>query len=645
MKKEIFEKIKLVIGIVSVITLLILHLTIGDYMIGEVNTVNILILLPISLLLYILMAYDLVIEMIECFKEKEFFNEITLTLIATIAAFCLQEFVEALAVVVFFKLGEAFEDYAMEKSKKSIEKLTLLKPDVAYLYNDKKEIKCNPEDIKINDFIIVKPGEKIPLDGVIVEGKSTLNTSSISGESLPKDVNVNDEVLSGTINIESPLIIKVTKTFYDSTIVKILNMVENATENKSKKEKFISKFSKIYTPIVIALAFFFAIIPPIIFGLVNYQGYTISSYELWKSWITTGASFLVISCPCSLVLSVPLTYFLGIGLSSKNQVLIKGTTYLEYLNKIDTLFLDKTGTITKGNFEIDAINPYENHSNEELITLALVGEYYSNHPIALAIKKYCKENINENELKDYSLLLGKGIKVTYKDKLLLVGNKKLMQENNINFKEIDDFGTILYVAYNNNFIGSIVIKDQIKEDSIFAISTLKKLGVKNIYMLTGDNENIAKHIASIVGINYKANLLPLDKTNYISEHKKKGENVVFIGDGVNDAPSITLSDVGIAMGALGSDAAIEVSDIVIMNDSLMGIVNAKKIAKYTNVISLENIIFSLVIKFGLMIVTILNNLLSLNIDGIVMYLAIFADVGVTILCVLNSMRLLNKKIK
>jgi len=647
-----FKKIQLILGLIITIAVLVLHLTIGHYelfkideslnSIYNINTVDFLILFPISFITYIFVGYEIYIEAFEGFKEKEIFSENTLTIIATIAAFCIFEFVEALAIVLFFQIGEAFEDYAKDKSKKSIETILELKPDYANLFVDNQEIKETPEEVKIDDILIVKPGERIPLDGVIYKGNTSLDTSSITGESQPIDVKEGDSILSGTINISSVFYLKVTKVYGESTINRILQLVTESNEKKSKKEKFITKFSKIYTPIVISLAFICAIIVPLIIGLVNNS---LGEVTLWQNWITTGCSFLVISCPCSLVLSVPLAYFVSLGVASKNKALIKGSTYLEYLNEIDTVFLDKTGTITKGNFEVNNFYLNNNHTKEELFKLASYGEHYSNHPIAIAIKNNYKNDIKETDISNYENILGKGIKTDYLGKTLLVGNKSLLETNNINFEENKDIGTIIYVSYGNEFIGSLTILDTIKEDSQEAIKDLKQLGIKNIVMLTGDNKDIAEYISDKVGISYYSNLLPQDKTAVIEKYKNNGSKTMFIGDGINDAPSITLSDIGVSMGGIGSDAAVEASDIVIMDDKLSTVKKIKKLAKMTSQVSLVNIIFSLVIKFGMMIFAILNTSLSLNLNSLVVWLAIFADVGVTIICVLNSMSLMKRKIK
>ncbi len=639
MKKFNFKVFRVSISFVITIVLLILHYTIGSNLIFNTVTIDLSIILPISLLTYIFVGYDLFFELIESFKEKEFFNEIFLTLIATIAAFLIGEYVEALAVIVFFQIGEYFEDYAINKSRTSIKATMDLKPNmVRLLVNNVPTIK-KPEEIKVNDVILINPGEKVPLDGVILEGSSSFDYSSMNGESVPVYKKENDEILSGVINLTSPIKLIVKKEYENSTVAHILKLVENVESNKSKPEKFITKFAKIYTPIVCILALIFTIIPPLFIG--------INDPDVWISWVRTGASFLVISCPCALVLSVPMAYFVAIGKASKNKVLIKGSNYLELINQANTIVFDKTGTITKGNFEVTNIETNNNYSSDELIKLASYAEYHSNHPIALAIKKYKNIEINQSLLKDYQDIPGFGVKTYYKDKILLAGNKKLMVSNNINFLEAENIGTNIYIAYDNVYLGCITIKDVIKETSKEAIKDMKNVGINSTYMLTGDNKLIANEIAKEANINHVySELLPLDKVTILekicAESKQK---VIFVGDGINDSPSLAMADIGISMGSIGSDAAIEVSNIVIMDDNLKRISFTKRLAKRTNYIVYQNIIFSIGIKVLILILSVLNSFLHFGIDSSIMWLAIFADVGVTVLCSLNSLRLLTIKIK
>ena len=639
MKKFNFKVFRVSISFAITIVLLILHYTIGSNLIFNTVTIDLSIILPISLLTYIFVGYDLFFELIESFKEKEFFNEIFLTLIATIAAFLIGEYVEALAVIVFFQIGEYFEDYAINKSRTSIKAIMDLKPNmVRLLVNNVPESK-KPEEIKVNDVILINPGERVPLDGVILEGSSSFDYSSMNGESVPVYKKENDEILSGVINLTSPIKLIVKKEYENSTVAHILKLVENVESNKSKPEKFITKFAKIYTPIVCILALIFTIIPPLFIG--------INDPDVWISWVRTGASFLVISCPCALVLSVPMAYFVAIGKASKNKVLIKGSNYLELINQANTIVFDKTGTITKGNFEVTNIETNNNYSSDELIKLASYAEYHSNHPIALAIKKYKNIEIDQSLLKDYQDIPGFGVKTYYKDKILLVGNKKLMVSNNIDFLETKNIGTNIYIAYDNVYLGCITIKDVIKETSKDAIKDMKNVGINSTYMLTGDNKLIANEIAKEVNIDHVySELLPLDKVTILekicAESKQK---VIFVGDGINDSPSLAMADIGISMGSIGSDAAIEVSNIVIMDDNLKRISFTKRLAKRTNYIVYQNIIFSIGIKVLILILSVLNSFLHFGIDSSIMWLAIFADVGVTVLCSLNSLRLLTIKIK
>ena len=595
--------------------------------------------LPLTIVGYIVIAYDLVIEMFEGFKEKEIFSEETLTIIASIAAITIGiingegEFVDGLAVVLFFQLGEHFEDYALDNSRKSIESLMELRPDYVRLLENGKEKTIDPSKAKIGDLFIVKPGEIVPLDGEIVDGKTMINTSSITGESLPQSASKDDKILSGVVNIESPITIKATKTYGDSTVAKILDMVENATNKKTKSEKFITKFAKIYTPIVISLAFLVAIVPPIFFGIKD------GNWATWSDWIYRGASMLVISCPCAIVISIPMSYVVSIGTASKNKILIKGSTYLELIAKSNSIYLDKTGTITEGQFKIDKIETIENIKEKELLDLAIAAECYSNHPIAKAITTNVDLDSYKKDIKEYQQVDGKGVVCLYKGEKLVVGNTKLFELENIEFIESKEVGTIIYVAYDNKFLGNLVIRDTIKPNTIEAIQLFKKHGITNITMLTGDNKEIAKDIAGKVGItNYQAELLPIDKTKALESAKNNGEITMFVGDGVNDAPSLVLSDIGISMGSIGSDSAIEASDIVIMDDDLKRIPFLKSLAKLNKFVVYWNLIFAIAIK----VVTLILNMLGV-LGQWAIAAAIFADVGVTIICCINSLLISLKK--
>lgn len=631
--KEKFDKIVLGLAFIATIVLLIVEILYGENLINGMS-VNNIIILPISLVFYLLVSYDLFIDSFKAIKSKDFFNEVTLSLIATIAAFAIQEYCEGLAVVVFFQIGEKFEKYAVDKSRASIKSIIDLRPDTVTLYNDQIEKVVDPFDVQIGDLIIVKSGERVPVDGIVQKGSSSLDTSSMTGESIPRKIKEGEEIISGVINIGSPLIIKVTKEFYNSTMSKMLDLVENASSTKTKSEKFITKFAKIYTPIVIALAFIIAIFPPLILGYNN--------PEIWSRYIRNGASFLVISCPCALVLSVPMAYFVSLGAASKNKVLIKGSTYLEKFRNIKNIVLDKTGTITKGNFALSKVEPTSNVNKEELIELAMYAEYYSNHPIAKAIIRDEKSKLDSNLLKDYREIEGKGVYVVYKDKVLLAGNEKLLDEYKINYSKNNTVFTKIYVAYDGEFKGTLEIKDEIKETSKIAIANFHKNGVQNVIMLTGDNEKIANEVAKEVGVDkVYASLLPLDKVNKLEEIKKTG-TTLFIGDGVNDAPSLSLADIGVAMGGIGSDITIESSDAVIMDDDLNKVNEVIHTSKANQKVVYENIIFALIIKIGTMILSLIPNL---PIEPYIMWFAIFADVGVTIICVINSLRLLKLKNK
>lgn len=631
--KEKFDKIVLGLAFIATIVLLIVEILYGENSINGMS-VNNIIILPISLVFYLLVSYDLFIDSFKAIKNKDFFNEVTLSLIATIAAFAIQEYCEGLAVVVFFQIGEKFEKYAVDKSRASIKSIIDLRPDTVTLYNDQIEKVIDPFDVQIGDLIIVKSGERVPVDGIVQKGSSSLDTSSMTGESIPRKIKEGEEIISGVINIGSPLIIKVTKEFYNSTMSRMLDLVENASSTKTKSEKFITKFAKIYTPIVIALAFVIAIFPPLILGYNN--------PEIWSRYIRNGASFLVISCPCALVLSVPMAYFVSLGTASKNKVLIKGSTYLEKFRSIKNIVLDKTGTITKGNFALSKVEPASNINKEELIELAMYAEYYSNHPIAKAIIRDEKSKLDSNLLKDYREIEGKGVYVVYKDKVLLAGNEKLLDEYKINYSKNNTVFTKIYVAYDGEFKGMLEIKDEIKETSKIAIANFHKNGVQNVIMLTGDNEKIANEVAKEVGVDkVYASLLPLDKVNKLEEIKKTG-TTLFIGDGVNDAPSLSLADIGVAMGGIGSDITIESSDAVIMDDDLNKVNEVIHTSKANQKVVYENIIFALIIKIGTMILSLIPNL---PIEPYIMWFAIFADVGVTIICVINSLRLLKLKNK
>ena len=550
-------------------------------------------------------------------------DESFLMSVATLGAFLIGELPEAVAVMMFYQVGELFQDYAVDKSKKSIKELMNIRADYANIYENGKIKKVNPKEVKIGSTIIVSPGEKIPLDGEIIEGNSSLDTKALTGESIPKDVFCGNNVLSGCINLNGVIKIKVTKEFGESTVSKIIDLVENVSNKKSKSEKFITKFAKYYTPIVVIIAIILGCIIPFLIK------------DSYSNWIYRALSFLVVSCPCALVISIPLSFFGGIGGASKIGVLIKGSNYLEMLSKVDTILFDKTGTLTKGIFDIQKINPI-GISKDKLLEMVAYAENYSNHPVADAIKKAYTKKIDDKKIKDIKEIPGLGIKAKIGKQLVLVGNKKLMQEENINFIECDDIGTILYVAIDKNYCGYILIADEIKDDSKTAIKELKSNGIKQTIMLTGDKSVVALDVSKKLGIDLSYfELLPQDKAKKVEEilnNKSSNSIVAFVGDGINDAPVLALADIGISMGMVGADSAIEASDVVIMTDELSKIVSAMKISKKTIRIVKENIIFAIFIKIAVLI------LAALGISS--MWQAVFADVGVSIIAVLNALRVL-----
>ena len=571
---------------------------------------------------YIITGYEVIIKAIKNIFRGEFFDENSLMTIATIGALLIKEFPEAVLVMLLYNIGEMMGDYATEKSKKSIISLMDIKAKVANL-KIKEEIKqVAPEELKIGDIIVIKPGEKIPVDGIIIKGHTSVNTSTLSGEAMPKEVKEGEEVLAGYTNENGLIEVKVTKLFKDTEVAEIIELVQNATEKKAKTEKFITKFSKIYTPIVFALAVAIAIIPPII-----------TKQFIFSEWIHRALVFLVTSCPCALVLSIPIGYFAGLGVSSKNAVLIKGSNYLDELTKINAITLDKTGTITKGNFEVTKIEIKEEINKERFYTALTVAEKYSNHPVAVSIiNKIEKIEIQKNKIKKYEEIAGNGIKVIYDDKNVLVGNNKLMEKENIKYNEANEIGTIIYVAENGEYLGYVVIQDKIKESSQEAINNLEKMGIKNIYMLTGDNKKTAEYVGAEVGIkNIYSNLLPNQKVEILEKLKQEGKFVMAVGDGINDSPILATANVGVAIGNTGADLAIEAADCVIMNGNLMSLISTIKIARKTKKIIMENIYFVILIK---LIILILG---AFGISN--MWQAVFADVGVTFLTVLNTMRI------
>lgn len=574
---------------------------------------------------YILVGYEIIIIALKNILRGEIFDENFLMAVATIGAIAIKEYPEAVAVMVFYKIGEIFQDYAVDHSRRSIANLVDIRPEFANVKKGENIEMMSPEEVQIGDIIIVKPGEKVPLDGEIIEGQSYLDTSILTGESVNRKVEKGDVVLSGTINNTSLLTIKVTKNFGQSAVSKILDLVENASSKKAPTENFITKFAKYYTPAVVFSALALAVLPPIILG----------SYEFSK-WIYRALVFLVISCPCALVVSIPLGFFGGIGAASRNGILIKGGNYLEALQNVEIAVFDKTGTLTEGVFEVSQVKTHKDIKEDELIRLASLGESFSNHPIAKSIVNYYGKDIDKQEIKEYEEISGHGIRALLDEGELLVGNHKLMELKEVSYEKTKDFGTVVYVALNKNYLGYIIISDRIKEDSKKTIKELKNMGVKKTVMLTGDNKSAGERIGKELALDeVHTDLLPENKIEELEKlfsQKSLGGKLVFVGDGVNDAPVLARADIGIAMGGLGSDAAIQASDIVVMEDNPFKIIKGIEIAKKTKKIVWQNIIFSLGVKF---VVLTLGALGFAN-----MWAAVFADVGVTLIAVLNSMRTL-----
>lgn len=594
-------------------------------------------LLPIILFLisYLLCGLNVVKNAVKNIFHGEIFDEQFLMAVASIGAVAIGEYPEAVAVMLFYQIGEYFQDYVVNNSKTSITSLMALRPDKAFVKRQDSFVAVNPEDVELDDVIQVKPGERIPLDGVITSGESFVETSALTGESVPRSVGVGFEVLAGFVNTEGVLEIRVTKKYGDSAIARVLELTQNAAEKKSKAEKFITRFSKIYTPIVCVLALVIAILPPLIVGG--------AVSGVWSKWISRSLMFLVVSCPCALVISVPLSFFGGIGAASKNGILIKGSNHLEALANVKTAVFDKTGTLTKGVFVVTEIHPsaLSKISEEKLIEIATHAEKYSNHPISKSLKAahHCSE-CETILVKDAKEISGQGLCVNVSGDTVLAGNMLLMQNQKV--KDItvcpkEDFGTIIHIAINGVYAGHIVISDEAKADSELAIRELKNIGIKQTVMLTGDTKETANAVAKTLGIDkVYAELLPEDKVHAVEKLLKDGK-LLFAGDGINDAPVLALSDVGIAMGALGSDAAIEAADVVIMTDEISKVPEGIKIARRTMSIAYENIIFALFVKVLIMV---LGALGLIN-----MWVAVFGDVGVTFIAVLNSMRLLLGKTK
>ena len=576
---------------------------------------------------YIIVGFEIIRKALRNIIRGKVFDENFLMSVATIGAFGIGEFPEAVAVMLFYQIGELFQSYAVDKSRKSIASLMDIRPDYANVYRNGKVEKVNPDEVRIGETIVVKPGEKIPLDGIILEGKSTLDTKALTGESIPREVIEKNEVLSGCINLNGVIKIEVTKEYKESTVSKILDLVENASSKKSKSENFITKFAKYYTPIVVIIAAILAILPPLLISGQNFS-----------DWIYRALSFLVVSCPCALVISIPLSFFSGIGGASKIGILIKGSNYLEALSNVEKVVFDKTGTLTKGVFEVQKVNAVE-ITKDELLKMAAYSEYYSNHPISKSIKKAYGKEIDEKKIIKAQELSGLGISARIEEQDILIGNEKLMNENQIAFTKCNEVGTTLYVAIERKYVGYILIADTIKEDSKKAIEDLKKNNIKQTVMLTGDRKQVGEAVSKELGLDkVYTELLPNGKVEKVEELlKEKSEKgkLAFVGDGINDAPVLALADIGIAMGGLGADSAIEAADIVIMTDEPSKIVKAIKLSKKTMRIVKENIIFAISIKVAVLI------LAAFGIST--MWEAVFADVGVSVIAIINALRILRVK--
>lgn len=572
---------------------------------------------------YVLVGGEVVLGALRNIRRGQVFDENFLMSIATIGAFSIGEYPEGVAVMLFYQVGELFQDLAVNRSRKSISALMDIRPDFANLKINDDIKKVEPEEVKIGDIIIVKPGEKVPLDGKIIEGNSMVDTAALTGESVPREVSVGDNILSGVINKNGLLTIEVEKEFGDSTVAKILDLVQNASSKKAPTENFITKFARYYTPAVVFSALALAIIPPLVID-----------GAIFSDWIYRALAFLVVSCPCALVVSIPLGFFGGIGGASKNGILVKGGNYLEALNDVEIVVFDKTGTLTKGIFKVTEIKPENNISEDELITYAAFAENYSNHPIATSILKAYGKDIVKDKVKNHEEISGHGVKVVAFGKEILVGNYKLMNKENISYNEVETIGTVVHIAVDKRYAGYIVISDEVKDDSAKAIKDLKSIGVKKIVMLTGDNKTVGTKVAKELGLDeVYAELLPDQKVEMLEllyKQKSAKGKIVFVGDGINDAPVLARADIGIAMGGVGSDAAIEAADVVIMTDEPSKIASAIKIAKKTRSIVMQNIVFALGVKIIILV------LVAFGMGT--MWEAVFGDVGVALIAVLNAMR-------
>ncbi len=604
----------------------------ADIILTHFLSLNIIIEVALYLIPYFIIGYDILLKSFKGIKNRQIFDENFLMAVATIGAMLLGDFKEGVAVMLFYQIGELFQSVAVGKSRKNISALMDIRPDYANIYEDGKLTKVDPDDVEIGSVIVVNAGEKIPIDGIIIKGSTTLNTVALTGESVPRTAKEGDEVLSGCINMSGTIEIKTTKEFGESTVSKILDLVENSSMKKSRSENFITRFAKIYTPAVCYSALALAILPPVISLIIGRDA-------MWQEWIIRALTFLVISCPCALVISIPLSFFGGIGCASSNGILVKGSNYLEALSNTKYIVFDKTGTLTKGVFEVTNIEPASGFSKDELLEYAAYAESGSSHPISLSLKKAYGKDIELSKVSDIEEISGHGVKAEYEGHKIAAGNLKLMKKEGIAVSTGNYSGTVVYVAADGKFAGVIVISDIVKPGVKEALSNLKKHGIKKTVMLTGDSASAANAVAQKIGIDeVKSELLPGDKVSQVEKllgEKQAKENLAFVGDGINDAPVLSRADVGIAMGALGSDAAIEAADIVLMDDDPAKISLAMKISVHTLKIVRENIIFALAVKLVCLVLG------ALGIAN--MWLAIFADVGVMVIAVINATRALKIK--
>ena len=640
-KKQKKTLIRIIISASLLLILIILYKILGPKETDSGDMIPGIINEPVWFILYmipyIVIGYDILLKAVKGILRGRVFDENFLMAVATVGAIVLAlikkngDYTEGIAVMLFYQIGEFFQSYAVGKSRKNISSLMDIRPDYANIEKDGQLVRVSPDEVAIGSIIIVNPGEKVPIDGTVIEGTSSLNTSALTGESVPRDITAGDSIISGCINLTGVIKIKTDKEFGESTVSKILELVENSSSNKSKSEAFISKFAKVYTPAVCISALLLALVPP----LVNIM---LKNDAAFGVWIYRALTFLVISCPCALVISIPLSFFAGLGGASKAGVLIKGSNYLENLSKTDYVVFDKTGTLTKGVFNVNDIH-HNILPEEELIELAALAEHASSHPISTSLQNAYSKEIDRSRVGEIVEIPGHGIKAIVDGKLILAGNNKLMEKEGIEYKNCHKSGTIVHMAINGEYAGHIVISDELKDDSKEAIKKLKDAGVNNLVMLTGDSDSVAKEVAETLGITeYHSSLLPVDKVDKVEEllkGKDEKRMLAFVGDGINDAPVLARADIGIAMGSMGSDAAIEAADVVIMDDNPLRIVKAIKISKKCLRIVYENIAFALGVKFACLILG------ALGITN--MWIAIFADVGVMIIAVLNAIRALNTK--